>query len=206
MTKGQAQGARPKAQGEPDDLKLFRQSVKDVKPLPQPNRVVHDLPKPRPRPAKREEDEQAVLDELKWLAFDQNRGQSRFSPARNSGTVPIDDAEFEDDGMFLRPGLPRDILRKLKRTHWVIQANLDLHGLTGDEAVAETAVFLAGCKRSGIRCVRIIHGKGLRSPGREPVLKRRIRKLLTRRDEVLAFVEPRAIHGGGGAVVVLLEA
>ena len=49
-------------------------------------------------------------------------------------------------------------------------------------------------------------GKGLRSPGREPVLKRRIRKLLTRRDDVLAFVEPRAVHGGGGAVVVLLQA
>jgi DNA-nicking Smr family endonuclease len=57
-----------------------------------------------------------------------------------------------------------------------------------------------------VRCVRVVHGKGLRSPGREPVLKRRIRKLLTRRDEVLAFVEPRAIHGGSGAVVVLLEA
>jgi DNA-nicking Smr family endonuclease len=54
--------------------------------------------------------------------------------------------------------------------------------------------------------VRIIHGKGLRSPGKEPVLKRRIRKLLTRRDEVLAFAEPRAAEGGGGAVVVLLEA
>jgi DNA-nicking Smr family endonuclease len=182
--KRKAEGRDPKA---PDDLEIFRAAVQDAIPLPKPNRVVHDLPKPKPHPAKREEDEQAVLDELARLTFD-------------------DDAEFEDDGMFLRPGLPRDILRKLKRTHWVIQANLDLHGLTGDEAVAETAVFLAGCKRSGIRCVRIIHGKGLRSPGREPVLKRRIRKLLTRRDEVLAFVEPRAIHGGGGAVVVLLEA
>ena len=200
MRKG-GRGAAPP----PDDLDLFRAEMRDVRPLPTVNRVVHDLPKPAPRPAKREEDEQAVLDELKWLAIDQHRGQSRFSRERNSGTVPID-TEFEDDGMFLRPGLPRDILRKLKRTHWVIQANLDLHGLTGDEAVAETAVFLAGCKRSGIRCVRIIHGKGLRSPGREPVLKRRIRKLLTRRDEVLAFVEPRAIHGGSGAVVVLLEA
>jgi DNA-nicking Smr family endonuclease len=51
-----------------------------------------------------------------------------------------------------------------------------------------------------------VHGKGLRSVGREPVLKRRIRRSLTRRDEVLAFVEPRAVQGGGGAVVVLLEA
>ena len=184
--KPQAQGARHRAQ-EPADLDAFREALKDVTPLPPPNRVVHELPKPKPHPAKREEDERAVLDELARLTFD-------------------DDVEFEDDGRFLRPGLPADILRKLRRTHWVIQASLDLHGLTGDEAVAQTAVFLAGCKRSGVRCVRIIHGKGLRSPGREPVLKRRIRKLLTRRDEVLAFVEPRAVHGGGGAVVVLLEA
>jgi DNA-nicking Smr family endonuclease len=186
----QAQGGRPSRDGRPasdDSEALFRDAVKDVAPLPATNRVVHVAPKPRPHPAKREEDEHAVLEELARLTFD-------------------DDAEFEDDGLFLRPGLPRDILRKLKRTHWVIQANLDLHGLWGDAAVAETAVFLAGCKRNGVRCVRIIHGKGLRSPGREPVLKRRIRKLLTRRDEVLAFVEPRAIHGGGGAVVVLLEA
>jgi DNA-nicking Smr family endonuclease len=120
--------------------------------------------------------------------------------------VEGDDAEIEDDSLFLRPGLPRDILRKLRRTHWVIQDQLDLHGLVADEAAVETASFLAQCRRRGLRCVRIIHGKGLRSHGREPVLKRRIRRLLTRRDEVLAFVEPRAIHGGGGAVVVLLEA
>ena len=183
-TKGAAREARHGAQ---EDAAVFREAVRDVQPLPAPNRVVHDLPRPRPHPAKREEDERAVLQELARLTFD-------------------DDLEFEDDGMFLRPGLPRDILRKLRRTHWVIQANLDLHGLTGDEAVAETAVFLAGCKRNGVRCVRIVHGKGLRSPGREPVLKRRIRKLLTRRDEVLAYVEPRAVQGGGGAVVVLLEA
>ena len=170
-----------------EDSDVFRDAVRDVRPIAPPNRVDHDTPKPRPHPAKREEDERAVLDELTRLTFD-------------------DDVEFEDDGRYLRPGLPPDILRKLRRTHWVIQASLDLHGLTGDEAVAETAVFLASCKRTGVRCVRLIHGKGLRSPGREPVLKRRIRKLLSRRDEVLAYVEPRAAHGGGGAVVVLLEA
>jgi DNA-nicking Smr family endonuclease len=180
------QGTKGEAKTEPPDLEAFREAVRDAKPLKPHNRVVHETPKPRPIPAKREEDERAVLDELARLTLD-------------------DDAEFEDDGRYLRPGLPPDILRKLRRTHWVIQASLDLHGLTGDEAVAETAVFLAGCKRSGVRCVRIIHGKGLRSPGREPVLKRRIRKLLTRRDEVLAFVEPHALHGGGGAVIVLLQ-
>ena len=187
----QAQGSRRKAQdgpaAPPDDAAVFREAVRGVRPIRAANRVVHDLPRPRPHPAKREEDENAVLAELARLAFD-------------------DDAEFEDEGLYLRPGLPRDILRKLRRTHWAIQASLDLHGLTGDEAVAQATVFLVACRREGIRCVRLIHGKGLRTPGREPVLKRRIRKLLTRRDDVLAFVEPRAIHGGGGAVVALLEA
>ena len=174
--------------GESDEALAFRDAVRDVRPLPPPNRVPPYRSAPSTRPMQRLADEQAVLDELSRLAL-----------------ADSDDIEIEDDSLYLRPGLPRDILRKLRRTHWVIQANLDLHGLTGDEAVAETAVFLASCKRSGLRCVRIIHGKGLRSPGKEPVLKRRIRKLLTRRDEVLAFAEPRAIHGGGGAVVVLLE-
>ena len=171
------------------DADLFREAVRDVKPIAPVNRVEpYRTPAP-PVPAKRLEDESAVLDELARLAVREG-----------------DDADWEEELSFLRPGLPRDILRKLRRTHWVIQDHLDLHGLTGDQAVAETAIFLADCKRRGLRCVRIVHGKGLRSQGREPVLKRRIRKLLARRDEVLAFVEPRAIHGGGGAVVVLLEA
>ena len=165
----------------------FRDAMRDVKPIAPTNRVAPFRQPPAPIPAKRIEDERAVLRELAQLALDG------------------DDQEIEDDATFLRPGLPREILRKLRRTHWVVQDTLDLHGLTGDEAVAETAVFLAACKREGVRCVRIVHGKGLRSPGREPVLKRRIRKLLTRRDDVLAFAEPRAVHGGGGAVVVLLQ-
>jgi DNA-nicking Smr family endonuclease len=152
------------------------------------NRVVHETPRPKPVPAQRLEDERAVLTELSRLAFE------------------LDDIEFDDDAVFLRPGLPRDILRKLRRTHWVIQDDLDLHGMTGDEAVEATAAFLADCRRRGLRCVRIVHGKGLGSKRREPVLKHRVRRQLMRRAEVLAYVEPRPIHGGGGAVVVLLEA
>ena len=179
-----AQGTKGKGQEE----SLFRDAVRDVVPIRPANRVEPYRAPAAPVAAKRNEDERAVLGELARLAS------------------PDDDIEFEDDGMFLRPGLPREILRKLRRTHWLIQDHLDLHGLVSAEAVVQTAAFLADCKRRGLRCVRIVHGKGLRSPGREPVLKRRIRKLLTRRDEVLAFVEPRAIHGGSGAVVVLLEA
>jgi DNA-nicking Smr family endonuclease len=169
------------------DEDSFGDLVGDVRPIKPHNRIEPYRAKPSPIPAKRHEDERAVIEELARLTLD-------------------DDAEIEEDASFLRPGLPRDILRKLRRTHWVIQDDLDLHGLTGDEAVAETAAFLAESRRRGLRCVRIVHGKGLRSAGREPVLRKKIRKLLTRKDEVLAFVEPRAFHGGAGAVVVLLEA
>ena len=165
----------------------FRDAVGDVQPIKPHNRAELQREKPAPVPAKRNEDERAVIEELARLTLD-------------------DESEVEEDASYLRPGLPRDILRKLRRTHWVIQDDLDLHGSTGDEAVAQTAVFLADARRRGLRCVRIVHGKGLRSIGREPVLRKRIRKILTRRDEVLAFVEPRSIHGGSGAVVVLLEA
>jgi DNA-nicking Smr family endonuclease len=174
--------------GIPEDIELFRAAMRDVERAPPVNRVEPWRPRPSPVPAQRIADERAVLDELARLGLEG------------------DDAELEDDSLFLRPGLPREILRKLKRTHWVIQDQLDLHGLASEPAAAATAAFLADCRRRGVRCVRIIHGKGLRSRGREPVLKRRIRKLLMRREEVLAFVEPHAIHGGSGAVVVLLEA
>ena len=165
----------------------FREAMRDVSPIKATNRVEPYRPPRPPIPAKRHEDERAVIEELARLTLD-------------------DDAEIEEDASYLRPGLPRDILRRLRRTHWVIQDDLDLHGLNSEDAAIAMAQFLAEARRAGLRCVRIVHGKGLRSRGREPVLKRRIRKLLTRRDEVLAFVEPRAIHGGGGAVVVLLEA
>ncbi len=170
-----------------DESDIFRNAVGRVEPVRSAQRVEPFRIPPPPIPAKRREDEQAVLAELARLTFD-------------------DEAEIEDDASYLRPGLPRDILRKLRRTHWVIQDHLDLHGLGAESAGLEMASFLADCTRRGLRCVRIVHGKGLRSPGREPVLKRRVRKLLMRRAEVLAFVEPRAREGGSGAVVVLLEA
>jgi DNA-nicking Smr family endonuclease len=170
-----------------DDTALFRRQVGDVRPVKAANRVEPFREPPPAVPSKRIEDERAVLAELGKLALE------------------ADDIEIEEDRLFLRPGLPRDILRKLRRAHWVIQDELDLHGLTADEAALATAAFLAESRRKGIRCVRIIHGKGRGSRGREPVLKVRIRAQLQRRDEVLAYVEPREIDGGGGAVVVLLS-
>ena len=162
--------------------------MRDVRPARPSNRVAHRHDPPPPLPVQRLEDERAVLEEL----------------ARLAGGA--DDIEIEEDHAYLRPGLPRDVLRKLRRVHWVVQDELDLHGLTGDEAALETARFLAESMRRGLRCLRIIHGKGLGSRNREPVLKGRIRKLLARKSEVLAFSEPPPAHGGGGAVIVLLDA
>jgi len=163
----------------------FRDAMHDVRPLRAPNRVEPFRQPAPPVPVKRHEDERAVIEEL-------------------ARSIVDDDTEIEEDASYLRPGLPRDILRRLRRTHWVIQEDLDLHGMNSAQAALATGEFLAQARRAGLRCVRIIHGKGLRSHGREPVLKGRIRKLLTRRDDVMAFVEPRAHHGGAGAVVVLL--
>jgi DNA-nicking Smr family endonuclease len=172
-----------------DDGAAFRDAVRDVRPLPAPNRVGPPPPKASPVPVKRIEDERAVLQELAHLA-----------------SFDLGDVELDDDGLFLRPGLPRDILRKLRRAHWSIQGELDLHGMNTQEAALALGTFLAEARAHGLRCVRVIHGKGLRSPGREPVLKKRVRRMLMRRDDVLAFAEPPAAGGGGGAVVVLLDA
>lgn len=173
----------------PDDAELLRASLSDVTPLPRSNRAQLARPRPRPVAAQRLRDERAALEDsltdlIPW--------ESGF--------------ETGEELAFLRPGLPSLTLRKLRRGHWVIQDEIDLHGLTSPEARALLAEFLAYCLRRGLRCVRVIHGKGLRSRNREPVLKRKVAYWLMQRDEVLAYCQARRTEGGGGAVVVLLKA
>jgi DNA-nicking Smr family endonuclease len=105
-----------------------------------------------------------------------------------------------------REGHAPDILSKLRRGHWVVQGAIDLHGLISDEARVYVAAFLNDCKKRGLRCVRIVHGKGLGSRNREPVLKHKLRNWLMQRDEVIAYAEARRQDGGSGAVIVLLKA
>lgn len=114
--------------------------------------------------------------------------------------------EGGDEPTWLRAGLPRRVLKDLRRGRWVVQAELDLHGYNRDEAQERVADFLARCLFHGLRCLRIIHGKGLGSPGREPVLKNRVRHWLQRRREVLAFCQAPGPNGGSGALLVLLVA
>ena len=115
------------------------------------------------------------------------------------------DAETGEELVFLRAGLRTQTLRKLKRGHWAIQDELDLHGHTTVEARSAVTAFLQACLRDGFRCVRIVHGKGLRSKNREPVLKTKVGNWLRQRDEVLGFCQARQADGGSGAVIVLLK-
>jgi DNA-nicking Smr family endonuclease len=105
---------------------------------------------------------------------------------------------------FRRPGLGPDVVRKLRRGQWQLQGQLDLHGLRREDARLALAEFIRYAHKSGWRCVRVIHGKGLGSPGKTPVLKNRVHSWLVQKKEVLAFAQARPADGGAGALVVLL--
>ncbi len=172
----------------PGEAELLRASLSDVTPLPRPNRAHTSKPRPRPVATQRLLDERAAL-------RDSMNGHSPWDSGLETG----------EELVFLRQGLPPQTLKKLRRGHWVIQDELDLHGLTIPEARALLGEFLSQCARRGLRCVRIVHGKGLRSRNREPVLKHKVAGWLMRRDEILAFCQARRTEGGAGAVVVLLK-
>jgi DNA-nicking Smr family endonuclease len=171
-----------------DDEEELRRALAGVEPLAKPRR----LPLPRARPApvarQRQRDERAALAESLH------------------GSLSVDDAlETGEELAFLRDGLSRQLLRKLRRGHWVVEDSLDLHGMNRTEAAEAVALFLRRCTRRNVRCVRIVHGKGLGSRNREPVLKGKLRKWLALRDEVLAFCQAPASEGGSGAALVLLR-
>ena len=165
----------------------FRTAVLDVAPLGEARRhALRPSPAP-PIPVQTRRDEHAALHESLH------------------GPVSVDDAlDSGEELAFLREGLPRQVLRRLRRGHWVVQANLDLHGMNRIAAAAAVADFLRSSAARGVRCVRIVHGKGLGSRNREPVLKGKLRKWLPPREEVLAFCQAPAAYGGSGAVLVLL--
>ncbi|TSA14370.1 MAG: DNA mismatch repair protein MutS [Betaproteobacteria bacterium] len=173
---------------EDSDLDLFRQAVADARPLPHHGKVQRRQDAPPPYPVQSHLDEHAALMEslsADWTAQDW--------------------LDCGDEPNFLRTGLSRQVLRKLRSGTWVIQDQLDLHGLDRHQARDALAAFLAHCRRRGVRCVRIIHGKGLGSKNREPVLRAKVKHWLAQREEVLAFCQARPTDGGSGALVVLLK-
>ena len=170
---------------EPDRLATL---LPDVTPIGEHGRAVHPRKKIAPIARQRLRDEQQALTES----------------LSDHSTWDIG-TETGEELVYIRDGLQSQTLRKLRRGHWVIQRELDLHGHSTEEARSAVAAFMRACLRDGARCIRIVHGKGLRSKNREPVLKNKVGNWLRQRDEVLAFCQARQNDGGSGAVIVLLK-
>ncbi len=167
--------------------RLFERTVGPVQPIPPDHRVAPYLRAVPPVARQRQLDEQAVMHEALSDEFDVE-------------TLLHTDEQLS----YARPGLGIDVLRRLREGRWSIQRQIDLHGLRTDEAREALGRFVRECHQHGLRCVRVVHGKGLGSPGRTPVLKNRVLRWLVQKNEVLAFVQARPADGGAGALVVLL--
>jgi DNA-nicking Smr family endonuclease len=166
----------------------FAAATRGVKPLEVAQRAQHAAPQAAPLPLMHRRDEAAAL------------------AATLSDGVDAELLLDTDEALwFARDGLAPNTVRKLRRGDWVIQAQLDLHGMTRDEARGALTLFLHSALRQGLRCVRVVHGKGLGSKNRAPVLKDKVRRWLMQSDPVLAFVQARAMDGGAGALIVLLR-
>ncbi|MDM0043737.1 Smr/MutS family protein [Variovorax dokdonensis] len=167
---------------------LFARAIGATQPLRKRQQTVALAPEPpAPIPFQHQLDEQRVLIESLSDEFD-------------VGTL----LDADDAMSFRRPGIGTDVTRKLRAGEWSIQRELDLHGLRSDEAREALARFIRTAHKHGIRCVRVVHGKGLGSPGKQPVLKTKTQRWLIQKNEVLAFVQAKPAEGGAGALVVLL--
>lgn len=170
------------------EANLFRDSIGDVVPLDFSDRVVPETPKPAPIPNQRIADNKAALHES-------------ISDEFNVDTLLETDADLS----YRKNGIAQEVVRRLRRGHWIIQDELDLHGQRRDEARERLVEFLRRCTSKGFRCVRVIHGKGLGSVNQEPVLKKLVHGWLVQREEVIAFVQAKGVDGGSGALLVLLK-
>lgn len=177
----------PRLPADPDAA-AFMRAMSGVAPLPDSNRATLGKPLPAPRPRQFAADEQAALQESLH------------------GPIGLQDRlEGGDEPNHLRAGLANTVLRDLRRGRWVIQAEVDLHGLNRDEARQALAAFLAECLQEGRRCVRVIHGKGYGSPQKLSILRQLVRGWLAQRQEVLAYCQAKPQDGGEGALLVLLR-
>lgn len=170
----------------PEDRELFRSSVGQVKPLKQDKQALAPR-RPDPRPRLTEQDQLDVLQEM------------------SESAAYSEEIETGEELHYHRPGIQQQVLRQLRRGQYVIQGELDLHGMTSADARNALALFLSECTIRRRRCVRIIHGKGRGSPDGRPILKNKVNHWLRLRDEVLAFCSAPPADGGTGAVYVLLK-
>lgn len=170
------------------EQRLFELAVGPVQPVACNGRIAPRAVAVEPLPVQRLRDEASVMQEALSDEFD------------------VETLLHTDDLLSYRlPGLGSDVVRKLREGRWSIQRQIDLHGLRTDEAREALGLFVRESHQLGLRCVRVVHGKGLGSPGRAPVLKGRVLRWLVQKSEVMAFVQARPAEGGAGALVVLLQ-
>lgn len=174
---------------EEGDAQSFREAMRGVRRLRRHETAQQALPKPKPPPKAR------------FTRADQ------VEVLRESLLPPADEALLNtgDELSFRRPHVPESVLLRLRRGQFAVDAEIDLHGLTGAEAKAALREFVAESVDRRMSCVRVIHGKGRRSGPRGPVLKNVVNHWLQRTDDVLAFGSARAVDGGSGAIYVLLR-
>ena len=170
-----------------DDSALFRDSMRGVRRHKDDRHQPGPGKRPKPIPVQSIRDDQQVLDDM-------------FSDAWKA-----EDVETGEELLFSRTGIQQRVLKQLRRGHYRIDAELDLHGMTVDEARLTLTDFLKHCLGNGARCVRIVHGKGHGSLNKLPILKNKVNSWLQQRDEVLAFSSARPDDGGTGALYVLLK-
>ena len=167
---------------------LFEFTVGHVLPIKDNGRAPIEQPLVEPTPKQRDSDNATVMTAALSDDFDV------------TSLLETDEALS-----YRRGGIGDDVMRKLRGGHWALQGQIDLHGLRSDQAREALAVFLRKAVANGWRCVRVIHGKGLGSPGKTPVLKIKTQRWLVQKKEVLAFVQARGCDGGAGALMVLLQ-
>jgi len=175
----------------------FRSAVKGVHQMPESNRYVWrpaleaELRAAAARPPRTPEEElEAVLRE-----------------SMLSDQFDVDGLLDEEPTLnWSAPGVGPDVVKKLRKHHWQIEDEVDLHGLTRDLARRVVDAFLRRSNKNGVRCVRIIHGIGYGSAGGEPVLRGMVHSWLVQTAETVAFCVADRANGGNGALVVLLRA
>jgi DNA-nicking Smr family endonuclease len=183
----EARRAKAQAATAEAEARLFAASIGPVTPLAPHRRAFLPRTRPAPEPHQRRADEAAALREAL------------------SDEVDIESLLLTDDGLsYRRAGIGPDVVARLRRGQWAIQGQIDLHGLTRDEARAALVAFIRASARRGQRCLRVVHGKGHGSPGRQPVLKAKVQRWLAQFSEVIAFAQASGPQGGAGALIVLL--
>ena len=168
-----------------EDSDLFRQMIGKVKPVQtdKPHLTTGNRPRPYPK-AK-------TIDLEQKINFNEQFETEQLS--------------LEDSLGYFSPGLQKNVLKKLRKGYYGVDAEIDLHGLSSHEAKQQLLRFLHFSVEDGARCIHIIHGKGYRSPNKVPVLKNKLNLWLRQHQDVLAFCSASPKDGGTGAVYVLLK-